>query len=228
MRGPRLRECSPSRPIRRHQPLDPLAVDRLPGPLQGCRHPPAAVERGLEVLLVDPPHQPQVLLRLGRRREVVGRAVEAQKFALTTNAQTDELSGSTSPRLGSTAAGNAFFQPFDLHVEPADPLVEFGLDGLALPRARAVRPSRKRDSMPSRSCFFHWLIWTGWTWYALASSATVLVCLAASRATLALKAAGVTLAFAGHDAPRDGSATFDQYNIPSCPVSGVHFIEPAE
>ena len=29
--------------------------------------------------------------------------------------------------------------------------------------------------------------------------------------------------FDGHDAPRDGTATFDQYNIPSCPVSGDHF-----
>src|SRR5262249_9723095 len=51
------------------------------------------------------------------------------------------------------------------------------------------RPSRKRDSAPSRSCFFPWLIWTGWTWKTFASSATVRVRLAASRATLALKAA---------------------------------------
>src|SRR5207248_7341204 len=42
------------------------------------------------------------------------------------------LSGSTSSRLRSTAAGNPFFQPFDLHVEPADLLVEFGLEGLSL------------------------------------------------------------------------------------------------
>jgi len=44
--------------------------------------------------------------------------------------------------------------------------------------------------MLSRRCFFHWLIWTGWTWNAVLSSAAVLVCLAASRATFALKAAG--------------------------------------
>src|SRR5512142_2969698 len=35
-------------------------------------------------------------------------------------------------RLASTAAGNAFLQPLDFHVEPADPLVEFGLEGLPL------------------------------------------------------------------------------------------------
>ena len=44
--------------------------------------------------------------------------------------------------------------------------------------------------MVSRRGFFPWLIWTGWIWDALASSAAVLVCLAASKATFALKAAG--------------------------------------
>ena len=34
--------------------------------------------------------------------------------------------------MASTEAGNAFLQPLDFHVEPADPLVEFGLEGLAL------------------------------------------------------------------------------------------------
>src|SRR5438105_1032417 len=37
-----------------------------------------------------------------------------------------------SARLASTAAGNAFLQPLDFHVEPADPLVELGLEGLAV------------------------------------------------------------------------------------------------
>ena len=32
----------------------------------------------------------------------------------------------------SAAAGNFFFQPLDLHVEPTDLLVELGLDGQAL------------------------------------------------------------------------------------------------
>ena len=30
--------------------------------------------------------------------------------------------------MASTEAGNAFLQPLDFHVEPADPLVELGLD----------------------------------------------------------------------------------------------------
>src|SRR5262249_18403554 len=33
-----------------------------------------------------------------------------------------------SARLASTGAGNAFLEPLDFHVEPADPLIEFGLD----------------------------------------------------------------------------------------------------
>src|SRR5512135_3096029 len=70
-----------------HEPLDPLAIDRLPGTLQTRRHPPAAVERGLEELLVDQPHQAQVFLRLGGRWEIVARSVEAQEFALSTDAQ---------------------------------------------------------------------------------------------------------------------------------------------
>ena len=44
--------------------------------------------------------------------------------------------------------------------------------------------------MPSRSCFFHELIWAEWTWYLPDSSARVLVCSATSRVTRALKAAG--------------------------------------
>jgi hypothetical protein len=35
-----------------------------------------------------------------------------------------------SARFWSTAAGNAFLEPLDLHVEPANPLVELGLVGL--------------------------------------------------------------------------------------------------
>jgi hypothetical protein len=72
---------------RGHEPLDPLAIGRLPTADQECRHPPTAVERGLEILLVDQPHQPQVLRRRDGRWEVIGRAVEAEEFAFSANAQ---------------------------------------------------------------------------------------------------------------------------------------------
>jgi site-specific DNA recombinase len=56
-----------------HQPLHPLAVDRLPLLSQPSRHPPAAVERTGGVLLVDEPHLPQILGRLAGRRVIEAR-----------------------------------------------------------------------------------------------------------------------------------------------------------
>jgi len=70
-----------------HQTLDSLAVDLLPPTGQHDGHPTAAEEGCLEILLVDPPHQLQVLDRLRRRLIVEARPIEAQQLALTTNAQ---------------------------------------------------------------------------------------------------------------------------------------------
>ena len=55
-----------------HQALDPLAVDRVPALLQLVTHPPAAVERQLEMDLVDEPHHSKV--RLADRLATVVRA----------------------------------------------------------------------------------------------------------------------------------------------------------
>jgi len=46
--------------------------------------------------------------------------------------------------LASTAAGNAFLQPLDLHVEPADPLIELGLEGLPLLALAAAAVAEER------------------------------------------------------------------------------------
>src|ERR1700757_2673148 len=54
------------------------------------------------------------------------------------------LSGSTRGRLKSAAAGSFFFQPLDLHVEPSDLLVEFGLDGQALVVLAAAAVAEER------------------------------------------------------------------------------------
>ncbi len=48
---------------------------------------PTAVERGAHELLVDQPHQAQVLLRLGGRLKVVARLGDIHEFALSTDAQ---------------------------------------------------------------------------------------------------------------------------------------------
>ena len=44
---------------------------------------------------------------------------------------------------------------------------------------------------------------------------------------LGLEGGRMPLACAGHDAPRDGTVTFDQFNIPSGPVLGVHYMASA-
>ena len=70
-----------------HQPLHPLAVDRLPLPDQPGGQLPAAVKRVGRVLLVDEPHQPQVLGRLTRRLVVQARPVQPEQLALPADAQ---------------------------------------------------------------------------------------------------------------------------------------------
>ena len=70
-----------------HQPPDPLAVHLLPSFVQPDRHPPAAAEGAGGVLLVDPPHQPQVLGRLPAGLVVEARPAQPQQLALPTHAQ---------------------------------------------------------------------------------------------------------------------------------------------
>jgi site-specific DNA recombinase len=70
-----------------HQPLHPLAVYPFPALQEPGRHPPAAVKRASGVLLIDEPHQPQVLGRLGCRRVVQARPVQPQQLTLTADAQ---------------------------------------------------------------------------------------------------------------------------------------------
>jgi site-specific DNA recombinase len=70
-----------------HQPLHPLAVDLLPLRDQPLRQPPTTEEGVGGVLLVDQPHQPQVLRRLGRRLIVQAGAGQPQQFALPPHTQ---------------------------------------------------------------------------------------------------------------------------------------------
>ena len=80
-----------------------------------------------------------------------------------------------------------FFEPLQLHLEPADLLEEFGLAGLGVSRGRPGRAGPlKIASAPVRSCFFQAWINVGWTSNCPASSLTVRSPLRAARATLAL------------------------------------------
>ena len=91
-----------------HQPLHPLAVDRLALLDQPLRQPPAAEERVGGVLLVDQPHQPQVLRRLGRRLVVQAGAAQPQQFALPAHAQLRVVGLDQRPQLAQ-ANGPTFF-----------------------------------------------------------------------------------------------------------------------
>src|SRR5512135_1142057 len=128
----------------------------------------------------------------------------------------------TSARFGSTAAGNAFFQPFDLHVEPTDPLVEFGLEGLAfLTLAAAAVAEQGLGAVEELLLPLADL--DGMNLERLRQLGDGPGLLGGLQGDLGLEGGRMSLALAGHDAPRDGSAAFDQYNIPSCPENGVHF-----
>src|SRR5262249_54877537 len=116
----------------------------------------------------------------------------------------------------------SFFQPLDLHVEPTDLLVEFGLEGLVLVVLAATAVGEERLGAVEELLL------------PLADLDRVDLkglrqlgkgpgLLGGLQGDPGLEGRGIALAFACHDAPRDGTVNFDQFNIPSGPVFGVHF-----
>src|SRR5512135_3768989 len=126
-----------------------------------------------------------------------------------------------SARFRSTAAGNAFFQPFDLHVEATDLLIQLGLEGLAL-LALALPTVAEEGLDAVEELLLPLTDLDGVDLVRLRQLGDRLGLLGGLQGDPGLEGSRVPPAFAGHGAPRDGSATFDQYNIPGCPVSGVH------
>src|SRR6478752_3380032 len=127
-----------------------------------------------------------------------------------------------SARLASTAAGNAFLQPLDLHVESADPLVELGLEVLAL-LALAAAAIAEEGFDAVEELLLPLADLDGMDLIRLGEFGDGPGLLGGLQGDLGLEGGGMPLAFDGHDAPRDGTAISDQYNIPSCPDSGVHY-----
>jgi hypothetical protein len=72
----------PWRDLDAHQPLGAFAVD-----LQRDGHATAAEERAIQVQLVEPPQQTQVLRALRPWPVIVGRARHDEQFALLLNTQ---------------------------------------------------------------------------------------------------------------------------------------------
>jgi hypothetical protein len=126
--------------------------------------------------------------------------------------------------LRSAAAGSFFFQPLDLRLEPADLLIKLGLDRLAVvvvaaasvleegldPVQELLLPLADLDRVDLKG---------------RGQLGQGLGLLDSLQGDLRLETGGMSLlACVGHDAPQDATETFDQFNIPSGPVSWVHFI----
>src|SRR3954454_2487527 len=127
-----------------------------------------------------------------------------------------------SARLRSTVAGNPFFQPFDLHVEPTDLLVQLGLEGLSL--LAFAPPAVAEEGLDAvEELLLPLADLDGVDLERLREFGDGLGLLGGLQGDLGLEGGRVALAWTGHEAPRDRSVTLDQYNISSGPVSGVHF-----
>ena len=71
-----------------HEPLDPLVIDEMALLAQDRRHFRPAIKGRPGILLIDQPHEPQILGRFTRRGVIPGRAIQAKELALT--AQTEQ------------------------------------------------------------------------------------------------------------------------------------------
>jgi hypothetical protein len=68
-----------------HQPLDALAIDRMSLGLERHRHLSAAVERKLQVQLVDAPHQRELVVARRLRLVIHAGSRYLEQLALATN-----------------------------------------------------------------------------------------------------------------------------------------------
>src|SRR5262249_8892793 len=115
-------------------------------------------------------------------------------------------------------SGQLFFQPLDLHVEPADLLIEFGLEGLALVSVAAIAEQRF-DAVQELLLPLADLDRVDLKRLPQFGEGPGL--LGGFQGDPGLEGRGVALACACHGAPRDGTGNSDQFNIPSGPVLGV-------
>src|SRR3954447_16954164 len=127
-----------------------------------------------------------------------------------------------SARFRSTAAGKPFLQPLDLHVEPADLLEELGLpDQGVVVVATATIAEEGLGAVDELLLPLTDL--DGVDPVRLGELGEGLVLLGGLDGDLGLEGSRMAFLCAGHDAPRDGTVTFDQFNIPSGPFLGVHY-----
>ena len=106
----------------------------------------------------------------------------------------------------STVAGNPFSQPFDLHVEPSNLLVQFGLDGLSLLALAA--PAIAEDGLDAvEELLLPLTDLDGVDLVRLRGLGDGLGLLGGLQGDLGLEGGQMSLASTGHDAPRDEART---------------------
>lgn len=126
--GPRIDRLQTHEP---HQTAHAPAADAVAFAPQVLGHLTAAVEGPGEVDLVDPTHEAQVLRVLGPSLIVERRAVQAQERTLPADAQ-HGMFGLDHGAFGLSRGRQIFFEPLKLHLEAANLLVEFCLQGVGL------------------------------------------------------------------------------------------------
>src|SRR5262249_44965463 len=108
-----------------------------------------------------------------------------------------------SARLAPTAAGSAFLQPLDFHVESADPLVELGLGG-PVPLRLVAAAVAEEGLGPVEELLLPLADLDGVDLEDLRQLGDGPGPLGGLQGDLGLEGGGMPPALAGHDAPRDG------------------------
>src|SRR5262249_43987871 len=132
------------------QPLHPLAVHLVALAPQPRRDPPAPVERAPRVLLVDPPHQGQVLGRLGGRLVVERRRFQADQLALPADAQLGVALVDQAPP-GVSRGRQLFFTQSSSTL--SRPICSYSSAALSSGGPAVLAPEANTASAPASSCF---------------------------------------------------------------------------
>ena len=122
-------------PHQSHEPLHPLSTYRHTLPVQRDLHPPGTVAGGFQLLVVQFPHQGQVLLRRspwGGSRGWSGSLPAAGTAALSTG---NDVAGLPVHAAGLGSWTGPFLQEIPLHLELADLLVQASHQGVLALRA---------------------------------------------------------------------------------------------
>src|SRR3974377_2353032 len=168
-----------------HQCHDMAAANRNALAVQQIAQHSAPRERVIQMQLVDPPHDLQVLDRDGPRLVIDGGPADVQSLRLPGDGKiviaVDHRFALSMPALVSAPSKKSFSSVSSPILACSDFTSTAGVTGVP-------PPGPKISEALASSCDFHVVIWLGWTSKCSANWAMVRSPLTAARATLALKA----------------------------------------